>query len=297
MNTLDIPATGLHLEYAAHMDELSADQFLEYCRLFIDLKAGKINQADFFTLMAVKLLDMHIPAGYKYFGPGTKDQIHDNLRQVVETITWLLIEREADGQIMLEPNITFARNLVPAIGKMIGPADALQNVTLGEFRDAIGHARNFSLTGEEKDLDRLCAVLYREQTPTDPLQTRPADWNGDTRYPYNAALAEHDAIRFAAVPLAQKYGVYLVFNAALNFLRSGTVNIEGQQISFGVLWEGEATTTSHPGIGMAGVLFSLAETGVFGTLREVERVNLYEGLARLYQVVINAPKTDKTTHD
>jgi hypothetical protein len=57
-----------------------------------------------------------------------------------------------------------------------------------------------------------------------------------------------------------------------------------------VLWEGGNDTT---GIGMAGVLFSLAETGVFGTLKEVERVNLYEGLARLYQVVIQTPKPEK----
>lgn len=288
MNTLDIPAANLHLEYAEHMDELTPDQFAEYCRLFIDMKAGKITPTDFFTLMAVKLLDIRIPAGYKHYGPGTKDQIHDNLRQVTDTLTWLLTERETEEQIFLEPNITFARNLVPTIGKYTGPADALQDITLGAFRDAIGHAQTFAMTGEESDLDRLCATLYREEKHQDVEET-----TGAIRQPYNPAQAEQQAAHFEKVPLHIKYGVYLMFNAALNFLRTGTVTIEGRQISFSVLWEGDPPPTDHPGIGMAGVLFSLAETGVFGTIREVEQVNLYEGLARLYQVVINAPKTEQ----
>lgn len=293
MNTLDIPAANLHLEYAEHMDELTPEQFAEYCRLFIDMKAGKITPADFFTLMAVKLLDIHIPAGYKYYGPGTKDQIHDNLRQVTDTLTWLLTEREAEEQILLEPNITFARNLVPTIGKYTGPADALQNITLGAFRDAIGHAQNFAISNDEADLDRLCATLYWEERAADIAQTQKSDNSAAIRQLYNPAQTEQQAAHFEKVPVHIKYGVYLMFNAALNFLRTGTVTIEGRQISFSVLWEGDPPATDHPGIGMAGVLFSLAETGVFGTIREVEQVNLYEGLARLYQVVINAPKTEQ----
>lgn len=293
MNTIDIPATGAHLEYALCMDEFTPSQFETYCRLFLELKEDKISLPDFFTLMAVELLDIDLGDGYKKLPDKVTEAIHDNLRQVTETLTWLLTERDVAGTIQLEPNIQFARNLVPRLGNNLGPADALQNVTLAEFRDAIGHSMNFTLTNEEEHLNRLCASLYRPENPRWYSLSQDPEWNGDRRYTYSSAYAETAFHRFERFPLWQRFGVYLMFNAALNFLKTGTVTIEGQEISFAVLWEGKSDTTDKPGIGMAGVLFSLAETGVFGTLKDVERVNLYVAFARLYQVKINEPKLPK----
>lgn len=293
MNTLDIPHLGEQIEYASRMDELNPGQFAEYCRLFVELKAARITLDDFYVQMAVELLDIHVPAGYHRYSSDKKMAIADNLRQVTETLQWLLVTTEEAGTLRVEPNLDFARNLMPMLGPSRGPADALQNITLGEFRDALGHAQNYAQTLDEQHLNLMCSVLYRPNMLTWYLRSRRPNWNGDRRYPYNASRAEAEAYRFARYPFHLRYGAYLCFNAGLNFLRTGTVTIEGNEISFGVLWEGSSSTQAQPGIGMAGVLFSLAETGVFGTLPHVERVNLYEGLARLYQVTISAPKPTK----
>lgn len=295
MNTLDIPHMGEQIEYASCMDELTPGQFAEYCRLFVELKSTKISIADFYVQMAVKLLDIHIPSGYHYYNPQKKEAIADNLRQVTETLEWLLVHTTEGDTVRVEPNLQFARNLVPVINSSHGPADALQNITLGEFRDALGHAQNYAQTLDENYLNLMCSTLYRPMAFTWYWRSLRQGWNGDRRYPYNAARSEAEAYRFSRYPFHLRYGAYLCFNAGLNFLRTGTVTIEGNEISFGVLWEGTSNSNqaSPPGIGMAGVLFSLAETGVFGTLQQVERVNLYEGLARLYQVTINAPKPIK----
>jgi hypothetical protein len=290
MNTLDIPLIKKHVEYASCMNELTPAHFAEYCRLFIDLKAGKIDVHDFMTQMTCVLLDIRVPYAYKITDARIKEAIESNMAAIMETLGWLLVERVEDYTAHIEPNIDFARNLMPRIGKYKGPDDALQNITLAEFRDAIGHSADFARTNDEHSLDMLCATLYR---PVDPLwyeRRMHDDWNGDIRKKYNAAKTEAAAKEIHKLPLHLRFGAYLFFNASMNFIRTGTVQIEGKDVSFAVLWEGGNDT---PGIGMAGVLFSLAETGVFGTLKEVERVNLYEGLARLYQVVIQTPKPEK----
>ncbi|HBZ67597.1 MAG TPA: hypothetical protein DEO70_12235 [Bacteroidales bacterium] len=293
MNILDIPQAGVHLEYASCMDELIPSQFETYCRLFIELKEGKISIADFYVRMVIELLDIDLGYGYKRLPERVSESIHDNLRQITETLTWLLVERDENGVVQIEPNIEFARNLIPALGNNMGPADALQNVSLAEFRDAIGHSMNFTLTNDEEHLNRLCASLYRPKNPRWLTLSQYPEWNGDKRFLYSSAYAETSFNRFLRFPIWQRFGVYLMFNAALNFLKTGTVTIEGKEISFSILWEGNEPQSDKPGIGMAGVLFSLAETGVFGTLKDVERVNLYVALARLYQVKINEPKMNK----
>lgn len=292
MNTLDIPQTKVHLEYPSCMNELTPEQFDIYCRLFIELKEDRVTLPDFYVRMAIELLDIDMDGNrYNRLSKTDKEAIQDNLRQIVETLEWLLVKTDNHASLNVEPNIDFARNLIPVLGNNIGPEDALQNITLAEFRDAIGHSMNFSLTADEEYLSRLCASLYRPENPRWTTLSKLQNWNGDKRFVYNSAYADNNFHRFDRFPLHQRYGVYLMFNAALNFLKTGTVSVEGKEISFSILWDGNETS-QNPGIGMAGVLFSLAETGVFGPLNDVEKVNLYVALARLYQVKINESKIE-----
>lgn len=289
MNKLEIPKANIKLEYASCMDELTPEQFAHYCKLFVELKAGAINVHDFMLQMAVALLGIKVPWGYqKLYSDDARSNIESNLAMIMETLGWLLVEREEDTIAQVEPNLGFARNLIPQLGRCHGPGDALENITLGEFRDALGHSADFALTNDPTSIDKLCATLYRPIDPLWRIKRMGNNWNGDKRRPYNAATTDHRARYFAKLPYHLKFGAYLFFNASLNYLRNGSIIIEGKEIELAVLWQGGSSET--PNIGMAGVLFSLAETGVFGSLKEVERVNLYEGLARLYQVVIQAPK-------
>lgn len=289
MNTLHIPAAKRHIEYPECMDELSPVQFEHYCRLFLKLKAGETNLVDFMSEMTMHLLDLKIPFSYNQYGPGAREIISDNFRQVMETLGWLLVQDPQTAEIT--PNISFNRNLLPRIGRTYGPSDALQDLTLGEFRDALGYSFDFEKNLSEDSLNLFCATLYRPHKAFWKLRRYWPAWDGQPRKRHNSQLLSQRAVYFSKMPFHLKFGAWLVFNAGLNFLRGGTVTIEGKEISFAKLWEGREEI---PGIGMAGVLFSLAESGVFGTLREVERENLYVGLARLYQVMLqNEPKPKK----
>ena len=73
------------------------------------------------------------------------------------------------------------------------------------------------------------------------------------------------------------------FNACIRFLREGKPVIDGNEIDLGLLYQGsEAGTVA--GIGMQGILFSLSESNVFGDIDKTSNSNLYDVMARLYQL-------------
>jgi hypothetical protein len=85
------------------------------------------------------------------------------------------------------------------------------------------------------------------------------------------------------LPLHIKTGIFLWFSSCVNYLREGKPLIDGNEIDLSILYKG-GDENSSPGIGLTGLLFSLAENKVFGDLFETSNTGLYDIMARLYQL-------------
>jgi hypothetical protein len=112
------------------------------------------------------------------------------------------------------------------------------------------------------------------------------NFNGDPRETYtvitNPRKLQNRIRKVEKWPAHIKYGIWLWFTACMEFLRTGKPVIDGIEIDLAILYKGDEGGSA--GIGLTGILYSLAETGVFGGIRETGDSNLYDVLARLYQV-------------
>jgi len=83
-----------------------------------------------------------------------------------------------------------------------------------------------------------------------------------------------------------KYAIFLNFLAFEEYIRTGAFTIDGQEISFRILFNevSDDDGAEKTDTGLTGLLFNFAESGVFGNVKETSEQKLYDVLFRLYQV-------------
>ncbi|HJE89265.1 hypothetical protein [Rikenella microfusus] len=68
----------------------------------------------------------------------------------------------------------------------------------------------------------------------------------------------------------------------IRYIQNEDVQIYSHTINFGPLFGRNSDAENAAGIGWTGVLFSLAENRVFGTVKDVEAAGLFDVLLLLY---------------
>jgi hypothetical protein len=92
------------------------------------------------------------------------------------------------------------------------------------------------------------------------------------------------------VNFGQVYGFYLLFASFQSYLFSASIYYHGQELDLSILFQkpGEEkkqeAKSKIPGIGMKSIEFQLAESGVFGPLKEVRKTDFWETILRLYDI-------------
>lgn len=104
---------------------------------------------------------------------------------------------------------------------LYGPAFRLRNLTIEEFSFADSLYFRWKTTNQEKYLNLLCSVLYRE-TANLPSKT-------DKREAYNRLLAEQNYQYFADMPKKEKIVVSFAFEGSRNHLVSLYPNVFPKQ--------------------------------------------------------------------
>lgn len=97
-----------------------------------------------------------------------------------------------------------------------GPDDALYNVVYSEFIHAQLACANFENTKEEKYLNTLAAVLYRNKK-TNLNKTDP-HWNGDVREDFSAYTYERRAVWFRLLSFDLKYAIYIFYRGSVDYM-------------------------------------------------------------------------------
>ena len=174
---------------------------------------------------------------------------------------------------VIELTFDSTTQLLPKWRRLRGPKSHGADLTFGEFRHALAYCNNYTQEHQPEMLTALCGVLYRNAG-----DSKLGQW----REPFNANLMSFYANRIYAMPDYLKWGVYAWFSSFCRFLTEGTFILDGHEVCFAPVFgrrkdEGEADQS----LGLNSILFSVAESGVFGSIKETDDAPLLRVLMKL----------------
>ncbi len=277
------------VEYASCIEELSTAEFMFMMKLLVMQQAGEITIEYFRFMLTMKLLNIKKTVKYYNMPEDKRELVHDNINRLVETIDSFYEYEEENGKLVKKLNLKWIKQMVPRIGRLVGPQDALTNCTFYEYKEAYGRYMQYVDTQDAELIDELIAILYRPRILAYGLRSRLARTLVDERESFTPrSNPKKLAERIKMVkdqPMHVKTAVFTWFTNCVEYLRTGCPVIDGKEINLALLFtQAKEGDKEQAGIGLTGVIYSLAESGVFGNVTETGNTNLYDILVRLYQV-------------
>lgn len=187
--------------------------------------------------------------------------------EVSKELDWMLsFDKKSKTANM---NYDSIRCLIPKFGNLQGPADYGSDLSFGEFRHLLMLFNEIG-NGNKADLymQMVAGTLYRQR---DKKTGRRVLFNPDYNYLQNAKR----------MPEYILYYAYLWFGAFCSYLMNSPFIIDGNQVNFSVIFAKSENEVTDNFIGMNSILFSVAESHVFGTVKDVDDAQLFRILLKL----------------
>ena len=186
--------------------------------------------------------------------------------RLAQTLDWQWVVENDSISLNYDSTV----NLLPEWYGLIGPASHGADLTFGEFRYAVIMMNEYTTTQDIMYLNSLCAVLYRK---TDESGKR-------VRFSQDAIQSSLPDIE--KIPEYVRWGIYAWFASFCKFLFTGTFILDGCEICFAPVFGSSGNDyTPEQSLGMNSILFSVAESGVFGTIEDVDNTQLMRVLLKL----------------
>lgn len=271
------------LYFPEHLGELTNAQYLFFCEKLAWYNAGKLGWLSFKTHLVYNFLEMQ--HSVRDLTDEEIETRNENIYRIGLFIDDFFTEKKADGKTVKVIQLTFVDNKIPNFTHngitYYGPDAALLNISFDEFLASISSYNAYQQNQDVKDLNELVAALYRpkkEDTPQNLL----TNYDGDIRQEFYATNVGIRAQKLEDLKPSIKLGVKLFFEACINYITTATnVNVQGNTVDLTVLFKGK--TTKQKSIGMLNVLFTLAETNVFGDKEKTGKERYWTILLKLYQ--------------
>jgi len=280
-------------------------------------KAGTINFTALKQILLKDFLNIKTSNTFRYLTPKSQQlKAAENFNRLADCLDSLFSRSPVasdtphgsspDEPSQLTINLEIPNQFLPVIPfnhqskiinlklKYYGPATAFADLSFFEFRMASYYYSQFIEKQNEQDLDRLIALLYRPAKSFWFIRKRLKNCDGIKRENIdshtNPNRLEARAKRVSRLPFAVKYTILLYVAGSFSFIRSGKPEIDGKEIDLERLYKNEPDGES---IGMSGLLFSMAESGIFGNIDDTDKQNIYTILARMYQLMLISEETER----
>lgn len=283
MHTIEIEHRAKNMTLPEYLGEFTNTQYIQFCILWVEFVNGRLTYGALRIKLLYKLSSM------LHSGSKLSEEDAENRNFNVYNLSLLMddyfTDEQHEGKTVKNIDLTFVDNKIPIFThqflKYYGPDEALLNISFDEFIEANGHFKSFAKTKDEQSLNMLIATLYRpKKLPTPRNIFR--NYDGDKRQDFVEANVNLRAKKLKNLPYHIKYGIYLFFMACQNYIATATeVEVDGNICDFSILFKKDGAAVK--GIGMPGLLFSLAETKVFGNKKETGKERYWNILLRLYQ--------------
>ena len=305
MHVVEIPSLKQKYNFPSTIEELSPEQYVDFVGLVCLLQSKMIDVEEFLQQLLVKLLKIKLTGKFQILKEEEKEEVYANLILMADRLESFFVASPFDSaqgpklgdRVVKSLDLNFIKNPLPKLGRLWGPEDALTDISFGEYMNAHTAYVDFAQTQNVESLRKLVAVLYRKKRLFGWFCKLLPNYDGRSRRKFNANTIDRRAVKLKLSYVAM-YGVFLFFNGCENFLRSGEPSINGHRIDLKILYsdnktEDASTESASGNIGLVGLLYALAETKVFGNIKETNETNLYDILARLYQVRCQAIEAEK----
>ncbi len=257
------------LEFPDCWEELTQKEWEKLLKLMFELNTQKE-----LTLRDVKRAWCSFVLSGRGIRKQDKIEYYILVNDLADSIDWMF-SIEDDGKLV-SLNFDSTQNLLPKWSKYSGPADHGADLTFGEFRTCVALFNKYNTEQDNRSLELLCGILYR----------KPASKNsGKRREDFNKNLFNVYQRRVAQMPAQLKFGVYLWFASFCRFLVSGEFIIDGCDVCFESIFASNSKENNESntdmGLGMNAILFTLAESGIFGNVDETDNTSLMRTLMKL----------------
>lgn len=279
MHSIEIAEIGKRYWLPENLGECDRRQYLDISKLVLMYQMAEISLEEFRVLGLYALLNM-VPE------QSALENIQDEKWENIYILSELLnsfFTIDAGGRMHLIQD--YIHNPVKSVKyklrTLYGPKDAFSDITYGQLEDGVGELQNFLKSGEIQSLVKLFAIFYKFQNE------KYGNFNMEKRI----AFFHHLDIRYV-------YGFYLLFVSFFNFLtKECVIAVDGKELDLTILFKSaentETDTTQPEGLGMRSTSFQLAESGVFGTLKELREMDAMTVLIRMYDLVIRAQREER----
>lgn len=286
MHSIDIPEAKITRYIPADLSECDAKQYMDMAELIFYFQNQQISYDEFRTHAVYKLM------GMKPSKKETEDEDikFSNVYQISELIDSFFDINEK-GQKTIKQY--YIHNPVPTMKFLwktyYGPEDNFNNMTFGEYRDALRFFHDFHATGDMEYLKLLTAIFYRPKRLFKKIG-------------YSSKDLDKRIEGYKYAPIGFVYGFYLLFASFQKYLVEAKIMWAGKELDLSILFDtgtksDQPESTAMPGIGMDSVAFSMAESGVFGTLKEVDATDFWDIMVRMYDIRKSAIEQEKQTNN
>ena len=214
--------------------------------------------------------------GYRFRSNVEDMLLVDELAKTLDWM-WKVSEDEETNEVVVELTYDCTVNLLPVWRYLHGPMSHGADLTFGEFRQAAAVMNKYNTGHDPVDLRALCAILYR----------KPVKEKGCLiREPFRPQYMGRYMGLVRDMPEWIQWGVYAWFAYFCEYLFTGTFIIEGLELCFAPVFDrNEKNRDSEPGttqnLGMNSVLYSVAESGIFGNVDATDDTLLLRVMMKL----------------
>lgn len=277
MHVIEIPEKGKTVEIPSNWDECSIEELNLILKFAFQVSSGELSYGEFRLKVFCLLTSFQVSQNYHYNNRlGLLDNLNENIYKLsAELCSWCFLETGNMKDNKFQLNYNSVRNPFPSIEikgiKYSGPDDLLGNLTFSEFRNAISLMQEYfqcvqvqDTTDTELALDNFISILYKCEG-------------------------------CSAVLTYVKHSVLIWFCYCINYIQTEPIIIDGNELDIYLLFpkNGSSSTNVKQSLGWSGLLFEVAESGIFGNVEAADKTNLFQILAFLYKKYLDNKKSKK----
>lgn len=272
MNTIEIPSKGIVREFPSSWQEMTPKQIRFVMKTYSECIVMGKSPLEFNIRVLYNLARIKRTAGtviWEKLNPMLTQERNSNIYLLCERSLGFLFS-ENDKSVLSFNAVVNALPIIRVgiLGKrLVGPANLLQNLTFGEFRHAATALNRFFKTGDTADLNECITFLYRRESNKMNRAGRNVVSIDYATISKNVRLAEK-------IPDWKKNLLVLWFSACINYLQTGVINIDGEDIDMSQLFSGDG---GKSGITQtwSDLLIQIAKEQVVGNVSRVDEEPLF----------------------
>lgn len=276
MTTIEILEAGIKTTIPSSWDELSPEQTRHIIQLYD--KAVRFGWSPLAFNVRVLFYLLNVKRNWRSVlwermaHTSAVEARNVNIYMLCEQhLGWLFRESEENGLML---NYTSIVNALPSVKtglfrrRLYGPSDALLNLSFGEFRQAATALNSFFSTRNPEHLDECIAHLYRVRSIKRNRAGRKVE-------SVDNANANKAILRASKMQTWQKTLIMLWFSNCINYLQTGIVNLEGEEVDMSRMFSGGGKSNSDVTASWHDLLIEVAREGTIGNIERVDEEPLY----------------------